>query len=199
VNQVDPELLQAFRDAGCWAILFGVESGVPKNLATLRKGISLPQARNAVRWAKAAGLRVQTTFMFGIPGETYEEALQTIDFACELAPDVASFHALVPFPGTWLHDHAGEYGTVSSELVDFTYQGAAFVPHTMTREQIRELRQRAYRRFYSRPAFLARRLLRLRTVDDLRVAARSARALFWLWAGRDLFHVSPERREGTQA
>ncbi len=191
VNQVDPELLHAFRDAGCWAILFGIESGVSKNLATLRKGISLQQARNAVRWAKEAGLHVQTTFMFGIPGETYEEALQTIDFACELGADVASFHALVPFPGTWLHDHAGELGSVSSELRDFTYQGAAFVPRTMTREQIRELRQRAYRRFYSRPAFLARRLLRLRSLRELGVALRSARALFWLWAGKELLVPTP--------
>ena len=199
VNQVDPELLQAFREAGCWAILFGVESGVPKNLRTLRKGISVPQARDAVRWAKAAGLHVQTTFMFGIPGETYDEALRTIDLACELAPDVASFHALVPFPGTWLHDHASELGTVSAELQDYTYQGAAFVPHTLTRAQIRELRQRAYRRFYSRPAFLARRLLRLRTGVDLRVAARSLRALFWLWAKKDLFDLSSRPGEGSQA
>ena len=42
---------------------------------------------------------VQTSFVVGIPGETRAEALRTIDFACELAPDVASFHALVPFPG----------------------------------------------------------------------------------------------------
>jgi radical SAM superfamily enzyme YgiQ (UPF0313 family) len=199
VNQVDPELLRAFREAGCWAILFGVESGVPKNLATLRKGNSLPQARNAVRWAKEAGLHVQTTFMFGIPGETYEEALQTIDFACELGAAVASFHALVPFPGTWLHDHVGELGTLSEDLTDFTYQGAAFVPHTMTRDQIRELRQRAYRRFYSRPAYLARRLLGLRSARELRVALRSARTLFWLWATKDLFVVTPPGRQGTRA
>ncbi len=191
VNQVDPELLHAFREAGCWAILFGVESGVPKNLATLRKGISLQQARNAVRWAKEAGLHVQTTFMFGIPGETYAEALRTIDFACELGADVASFHAIVPFPGTWLHDHVGELGTVSKDLVDFTYQGAAFVPHTMTRDQIRELRQRAYRTFYSRPAFLARRLLRLRSVRDLKISLRSARTLLSLWTGKDALVVPP--------
>jgi len=199
VNQVDPELLRAFREAGCWAILFGVESGVQKNLETLRKGISLPQVRNAVRWAKEAGLHVQTTFMFGIPGETYEEALRTIDFACEIGADVASFHAIVPFPGTWLHDHVSELGEVSEELADFTYQGAAFVPRTMTREQIRELRQKAYRRFYSRPAYLARRLFRLRSGRDLKVALRSAKTLFWLWAGKDMLVVSPPGREGTRA
>lgn len=199
VNQVDPELLQAFREAGCWAILFGVESGVPKNLATLRKGISPQQARNAVRWAKEAGLHVQTTFMFGIPGETYAEALQTIDFACELGADVASFHAIVPFPGTWLHDHVGELGTVSTELQDYTYQGAAFVPRTMTREQIQDLRQRAYRRFYSRPAFLARRLLRLRSVGELKLALRSARTLVSLWTGKDALVPAPPGRDGTRA
>ncbi|MGE5049857.1 MAG: B12-binding domain-containing radical SAM protein [Deltaproteobacteria bacterium] len=186
VNQVDPEMLRAFKDAGCWAMLFGVESGVAKNLKTIRKGITLAQVRDAVRWAKDAGIQVHTSFVFGIPGETYDEARQTIDFACELNPDMASFHALVPFPGTWLWDHAAEYGTVAGDLRDFTYQGAAFVPHTMTREQIRELRQRAFRTFYSRPKFLLRKVLALR---DPGVALKSARSLFWLWAGKDVFNL----------
>ena len=190
VNQVDPELLRAFKAAGCWAILFGVESGVQKNLNTIRKGTTLAQARDAVRWARQAGLRVQTTFVLGIPGETREEALQTIDFACELSADMASFHAIVPFPGTWLHDHARELGTISPELTDYTYQGAAFVPHTMTREEIRELRQRAYRAFYSRPSLVARKLLGLRSREDVRTALRSARSLFWLWAEKGLFSGS---------
>jgi radical SAM superfamily enzyme YgiQ (UPF0313 family) len=199
VNQVDAELLREFKAAGCWAILFGVESGVQKNLNTIRKGTTLAQVRNAVRWAKEAGLEVQTTFVFGIPNETYEEALRTIDFACELSPSMASFHAITPFPGTHLHDHVREYGTMSAELTDFTYQGAAFVPHTMTREQIRELRQRAYRTFYSRPAFLARKLLSLRSGRDLLLAARSAKALFWLWAGKGVFDLSSARRERAGA
>ncbi|HEW81544.1 MAG TPA: radical SAM protein, partial [Nitrospirae bacterium] len=38
VHQVDKPLLQAFRDAGCWAILMGAESGVQKNLNAIRKG-----------------------------------------------------------------------------------------------------------------------------------------------------------------
>jgi len=187
VNQVDPELLRAFREAGCWAILYGVESGVQRNLATLRKGITLQQARDAVRWAREAGIRVQTTFVFGIPGETYADGLRTIAFACELAPDLASFHAIAPFPGTTLHDRAAEWGTLSSELGDYTYQGAAFVPHTLTRDQIAELRQRAYRTFYSRPAYLARRLWGLRSGHDLGVALQGAKGLFWLWAERRLF------------
>ncbi|NOY63802.1 MAG: radical SAM protein [Nitrospirae bacterium] len=188
VNQVDRRLLRAFKEAGCWAILMGAESGVQKNLNTLRKGITLEQIKRAVKAAKEEGLRVFTPFLIGIPGETYEEALQTIEFACELDPDVANFHALTPFPGTELYDRANEYGHISTDLEDYTYQGAAFIPRSMTREEIIELRQIAFRRFYSRPRFLLRRILGLRNIQDLRVAFRGIRSLFWLWVKRDVFH-----------
>lgn len=187
VNQVDEALLGAFREAGCWAILLGAESGVQKNLNAVRKGITLEQTRRAVRAAKAAGLRVSTPFIFGLPGETFEEGLRTIEFALELDPDIANFHALTPFPGTDLYDHLDRYGTISPELTDYTYQGGAFVPHTMTRAEILRLRQLALRRFYSRPSFLLRRLVGLRSLHDVAVAGRSVKSLFWLWAGRDLF------------
>ena len=187
VHQVDRELLQAFKDAGCWAILFGAESGVQKNLNAIRKGITLDQTRAAVREAKTAGLTVFSPFLFGIPGETYEEALQTIEFACELDPDVANFHCLTPFPGTELYDNIGRYGTISGDLTDFTYQGAAFVPFSMEREQIAELRQLAFRRFYSRPRFLVRRILGLRSINDLKAAFTGIRSLLWVWVKRDLF------------
>jgi len=197
VNQVDKPLLKAFREAGCWAILFGAESGVQKNLNTLRKGTTLEQIRQAVKDAQDVGLRVSTPFLFGIPGETFEEGLQTIQFAIDLNPDLANFHAITPFPGTELYDNRAIYGTVSDELTDFTYQGAAFIPHTMTREQIMQLRQLAFRRFYSRPSFLLRKLLQLRSWNDVAFAARSAKSLFWLWGKRDLFLRTSEKEDAS--
>ena len=187
VNQVDKPLLQAFKDVGCWAILFGAESGVQKNLNTIRKGTTLEQIRKAVNAAKEVGIRVSTPFMFGIPGETYEEGLQTIDFALDLNPDIANFHAITPFPGTHLYDNLDKYGTISEELSDFTYQGAAFIPYTMTREEILKLRQIAFKRFYSRPSFLLKRVLELRNPHDLMVAVKSLRSLFHLWTKENLF------------
>ena len=187
VNQVDEPLLRAFREAGCWAILFGAESGVQKNLNAIRKGITLEQTRKAVRAAKSAGLTVQTPFMFGIPGETYEEALQTIEFAIELDPDIANFHAITPFPGTDLYDNVDEYGTLEGGLSEFTYQGAAFVPYTMTRAQIQELRQLAFKRFYSRPSYMIRRLFKIRTLHDVKAALQGVRSLLGvIFGGSDL-------------
>lgn len=186
-NQVDEPLLQAMKDAGCWAILLGAESGVQRNLNTLRKGLTLDQIRKGVRAAKDVGIEVTTPFLFGIPGETFEDGLKTIEFALELDPHLANFHALTPFPGTRLHDHLDQYGTISDDLTDFTFQHAAFVPYTMSRQDILELRQLAFRRFYSRPSFMLRRLAGLRTLNDFRSAASGAKSLFWLWADRKLF------------
>lgn len=195
VNQVDEPLLRAMKAAGCWAVLLGAESGVQKNLNTLRKGITLEQTRAAVKAAKAAGLRVSTPFVFGIPGETYDEALQTIEFAIELDPDLANFHALTAFPGTPLHDNLQHYGRVSARLDEHTYQGASFEPYTLTRAQIQALRRLAFRRFYSRPSFLARRLLGLRTWHDCKAAFYGARSLIGIWGARNPF----ERGEADPA
>ncbi len=187
VNQVDEPLLRAFKEAGCWAVLFGAESGVQKNLNAIRKGTTIDQIRKAVSAAKNAGLKVSTPFLFGIPGETYEEGLETIRFAIELDPDMANFHAITPFPGSYLYDNLDKYGTISEDLTDFTYQGAAFIPYTMTREQILDLRQTAFRKFYSRPSFIIKKVLALRSMDDIKTAAKAARSLFWLWKEKGLF------------
>ena len=194
VNQVDKPLLQAFRDAGCWAILFGAESGVQKNLNAIRKGTTPQQIRKAVKAAQEVGLRVSTPFMFGIPGETFDEGLQTIEFALDLNPDIANFHAITPFPGTYLFDNLDKYGTISEELSDYTYQGAAFIPHSMTRDDILKLRQIAFKRFYSRPSFIVKRILELRNPHDFAVALKSIRSLFWLWAQSDIFR---KRKNGA--
>ncbi len=196
VNQVDKPLLKAFKDAGCWAILFGAESGVQKNLNTIRKGTTLAQITRAVRDAQEVGLQVSTPFMFGIPGETFEEGLQTIQFAVELDPDMANFHAITPFPGTELYDNLDLYGTISDDLTDFTYQGAAFIPFTMTREQILQLRQIAFKRFYSRPSFIFKKLLQVRNWHDCLAAAKSAKSLFWLWRKNNLFLEKAALKKG---
>ncbi len=186
-NQVDKPLLRAMKDAGCWAILIGAESGVQRNLNTLRKGINTDHIRRAVGAAKEVGIKVSTPFLFGIPGETYDDALQSIAFAIDLAPDLASFHALTPFPGTPLYESLDDYGSLVGDLTDFTYQGAVFVPHTMSREEIQALRRLAYKRFYSRPSFLLKRLLAVRTVNDCKVAFGGLRSLLALWTEGRLF------------
>jgi anaerobic magnesium-protoporphyrin IX monomethyl ester cyclase len=186
-HQVDKALLKAMKDAGCWAILFGAESGLQKHLNTLKKGTTLGQIANAVRWAKEVGLSVVTPFLVGIPGETFEDGLKTIAFACQLDPHMANFHTLTPFPGTELYETAQQHGALSSDHEDFTFQGMAFVPYSMTRAEMVRLRSIAFRAFYSRPKLMLRKLLAVRGAEDIRSLWNGLGGLISLWAHRDLF------------
>jgi len=189
IDTVDPAMLHRMKRAGCWAILYGVETGVDKNLEAIGKNADLDQIRRVVADTKRAGIKMFLPFMFGLPGETFEEGLQTIDFAIELDPYYANFNTLTPFPGTWLWDHGDEVGTIQRDPRLLTFQGGAFVPHTMTREDLFELRKLAFRRFYSRPRFAVRWLLGMRNRAAMTAVAKGVLSFGTLWLKRDAFRT----------
>jgi anaerobic magnesium-protoporphyrin IX monomethyl ester cyclase len=188
VDIVTPDILKEMRSAGCWAILYGVESGVQKNLDMLRKRTTLDQIRAAVRWAKEAGIKVYTPFIFGIPGETFEEGLQSIDFAIELDPYIANFNTLTPLPGTDLYEQVQREGTWESDTDHATFQHAAYVPSTMTKAQLIQLRSIAFKRFYGRPKYVVRRLLDIRTKSDVRALLSGAQSMAHIFLNKNIFN-----------
>ncbi|HUV86552.1 MAG TPA: radical SAM protein [bacterium] len=169
-DDVDPEIFRKMKKAKFWGILLGIESGVQKCLDAMNKGTTVEQNRRAVEWAHQAGLKTVTPFIFGIPGETFEDGLKSIQFAIDIDTDVVNFHAMSPFPGAELYEHVEKYGTVATDnVLDYTFEGCAFVPYTMKREQIQELRSLAFRRFYRRPRYVWKRLKAIRTWTDVKV------------------------------
>ncbi|GCC11603.1 (Dimethylallyl)adenosine tRNA methylthiotransferase MiaB [archaeon] len=189
VDTIDDRLLQECRRSGAWSVFFGAESGVQRNLNILRKGISLQQIEVAVKAAKQAGLKVTLPFIFGIPGEKYEDALETINFAIKLEPDVVNFHTMTPFPGTELYERAEEFGKIEGELENFTFEGASFIPKTLKRSEIEELRRIAFRKFYARPEFILRKLLEVRTASEFRALVRGVKSLFWIAFKEDALKI----------
>ena len=100
VDFVDEEMLRAMGRAGCWMIAWGIESGSEAILRKARKGASPGKARQAIAWAKQAGIRNWGYFIIGLPGETEQTIRETIDFAKTLPLDIALFHVAAPYPGT---------------------------------------------------------------------------------------------------
>jgi anaerobic magnesium-protoporphyrin IX monomethyl ester cyclase len=170
VDDVDPDVLHKMKRAKFWGILFGIESGVQSSLDALGKGVTVEQNRLAVKWAHEAGLQTVTPFIFGAPGETFEDGLKSIQFAIDLDSDVVNFHSLTPFPGAELYEHVERYGRVATDnVLDYTFEGCAFVPYSMERGQIQELRALAFRKFYRRPRYMWKRLMAIRTWTDIKV------------------------------
>jgi len=180
VDLVDRDLLAAMRRAGCTSVHFGVESGDPDVLAATRKGIDLGQVRRAFREARDAGVETTAAFMIGFPGEREEQVERTIRLAIELDPSYVQFAVLIPLPGTELYEQAFERGLFDrdhwrefarSPVPDF--EPPAW-EETFTRAQLDALVDRAYRRFYLRPGYVARRLARVRDLSHLGRQARVA-------------------------
>ena len=167
-DTVNAEILRMMKRAGCRRLLLGVESGVQKNLDILRKKETLSQIEDTVRLCKSIGIEIFATFIFGIPGETYEEALRTIKFACRLNPEYAKFFTLACHPGTDLYKNLKQYGTILSFKDAQSHHNAGFVPFTMKREEIKKLLNLAYSRFYLRLRYILMKISKIRSVEDLR-------------------------------
>lgn len=167
VDLVDPDLLKRARDAGCWNIFYGFEVGTQEMLDFLDKRATLKQAVDACRWTKEAGIIVRGSFMVGLPNETPEIGRKTIDFALELDPDYANFNIFFPEPGTKLYELALQSG----RLLSHSYLGRGvpvYLPEGYSSpEEVRRIQSEAFRRFYFRPSYIAKRLWRMRTLEEL--------------------------------
>jgi radical SAM superfamily enzyme YgiQ (UPF0313 family) len=107
---VDQPTLEIMRDAGCYRIYYGIESGSPQILSNYKKLTTVERAAEAIRMTKSAGIQVYCDFLVGGPGETAETVEQTVRFIHKAQPDYADISLLVPFPGTPIYEHAEDYG-----------------------------------------------------------------------------------------
>lgn len=126
VDTVSPQLLKKMKAAGCYFISFGCESGNDRVLKAIKKGITLQQVRDAVRWANEAGINNSVNFIIGHTTETYEDALDTINFAKSLPTNFVNFYNLLVYPGTeaygWARQNAHFLVPPESYLENVSYR-----------------------------------------------------------------------------
>jgi len=103
VNFFNKEEAAELKRSGCLQVDFGVESGSQRVLDSLKKGITVEQAKNVFRICKEHKLRALATFMIGTPGETIEDIQETKELLKEIKPDYAGFFFTTPYPGTELY------------------------------------------------------------------------------------------------
>ncbi len=150
VTDVDEEVLNLMKRAGCILIHFGVEAGSEKILRHTGKGITLKDCTEALRLTRKAGIETALFMNFGFPGESLRDMNATIKLAIGLNPTYAAFHLIVPFPGTSLARQRGlDMETFPSHL----YPHFNFMDHDL--KTLKSVLRRAYLRFYLRPAYLA--------------------------------------------
>ena len=83
----DPELVQLMAEAGCQGVFLGLESANDQLLINMNKTPRKKHYLSVVPMFKSAGIQVFASLFFGFPGETYDTAMETMEFLEETKPD----------------------------------------------------------------------------------------------------------------
>jgi radical SAM superfamily enzyme YgiQ (UPF0313 family) len=184
VDTIDVEMMEALKEAGCYGLHMGVESGSPRILKVMRKGITLDRVRETFALARKLGFITRGYFMIGYLDEDRESFRDTVRLSRELGLDFASFSITTPLPATHLFEEAVRRGLISeSYWRDYTLMAEAVdeFPHLpsphWSDEDLRKMMLQAYSSFYLRPGYVLGRLGSIRSWRQLRDMARGLQIL----------------------
>lgn len=185
VDTIDEEVMAALAEAGCDRIHYGIESGNQRVLDRMKKDITLDEVRKAVGLTRKYGVKSYGYFMLGAPDEKRSEMLDTIEFARNLGLDYAQFSVTTPYPGTDLYHQMVADGEVSDFWLEYSKNPRPdFSPPLCTKQvseqEIIDLVQYGYRRFYLQPRFILREIASLRSPVEFK---RKAQAGFQMIVG----------------
>ena len=173
IDGVNRRVLKALKAAGCTYIAYGVESGSQRVLDYVNKRITKQAIRETVAMTREVGIPMRGYFMIGLPTELPEEMDQTIRFAKELDPQIASFTLFVPLPGTVEYRRAQRSGVFDKDYflhrltTEFNFLDVPiYVPEGMSPEELLKIHRSAYNRYYFRPKAILKKLRSIRSLGD---------------------------------
>ncbi len=92
-KKMDADLFHKMKKAGFDFLLYGLESANNRILSLMEKGNSSELARDTLRISREAGIWNHLFLFFGFPTETWEEAMETVEFLKENRENI---HSLAP-------------------------------------------------------------------------------------------------------
>jgi anaerobic magnesium-protoporphyrin IX monomethyl ester cyclase len=175
-----PETAGKMAEAGVRTMFLGIESPNKRVLDAYKKGgkASSQVSNRAVDLLRNAGIETWGAFILGEPSETRQEIEETIHYAESLNPGMAQFTILTPYPSTELwHELKSRLITMDWDRYDAMH--AVFKPDHLSPQEVEELCRKAYRKFYLKPARIARAVLGGRRFGrpDLKMVARIIESL----------------------
>ncbi len=141
---VDAELLCLLKKAGADNVAYGLESANPSVLDTIRKPIDLKRLSEVIRLTQETDIDVELFSMFGLPGETFDQALGTLEFVKkhDVAVDSNSISQQAHlFFGTPMNEDSEAYGIRPFGLTRPAYLSVCrdYETETMSAEEIRRI------------------------------------------------------------
>ena len=153
-EHIDFDLARMMKEAGCWMISLGIETGDVDLLAQHRKNPDLEMLAEKIRMIHRARIRVKGLLMMGLPGETESSIKKSMDYVFSLPIDDMNVAKFTPFPGTPLYEKARELGTFDEDWEKMDCMHFLFVTKGMTKELLDRLYVKFYVKHFMRPKML---------------------------------------------
>lgn len=162
VDEVDFEILELMKRAGCVMLGMGVESGSQRVVEGMHKqerpGPWPELCRRVFRWTAQLGIGTNAYYVIGNPSETREEIQQTMRLAMELDSDSIQVHYYTPYPGSAAWETHRDAIAPHDPGKMFHYATPLFSLAEVSVDELVALRSRFYSRYILRPRFAMRHL-----------------------------------------
>lgn len=109
----DLEGYELMYKAGCRSMIYGVESGSPRVLKSVRKRNRLDNVLSNVELCVKAGIVPILMFIIGFPGETLEDIRETVELVKKVKGGAVVFNYFTPLPGTMVYNQLVEEGKLT--------------------------------------------------------------------------------------
>jgi len=168
LENFESDKLKAMKEAGCWLIEVGIESGSREILNDMKRGATLEKIESAVKMADSLGIRVKGNFIFGNINETEGTLKSSINFAKKLNLFLFQQTFLTPFPGSEIYEIAEKYGSFDSDWKKMNNFYINFVPSGLTKDKLLAYSRKAYASFYLRPGVIFRHILDIKSFAGIK-------------------------------
>jgi len=111
-DTIDDELACEMHKAGCMVLFIGFESGSPRMLDLLRKGITPEKSIKAGKICRDNKILIFANYMLGMPTETTSDLDMTYEMIKKIKPELHSPAYFAPIPGSDLFDYCKEKGLI---------------------------------------------------------------------------------------
>lgn len=178
VDTTTDELLDALAKAGCDRVYIGVETGDQGLQKKIRKNLDLAKAQEVFKQVQKRKMKALAYFMLGLPGETPEQALRTIEYARSLSADYYLFEVFTPMPATEAYQQGISSGVLPGDYwLNFASNPTSdFSPplweENMKADKLAKLIRLAYKRTYLNPSYIWRSLLKTATWEEFKQKAK---------------------------
>jgi len=116
VSDIDEEVINCLKRGNCSVVSLGIESANDNILKSMRKHITVAQIERALKLLYSAGLTIEGNFIFGDKEETYDTAMQTLDWWEAHKEYNLNLLWIQVFPGTYLYKYACEKGIINNRV-----------------------------------------------------------------------------------